>query len=373
MAEQHTHDIYLITCKVNNRKYVGAASKLSTNGKRWGTIGRWKSHIKSSFKVEDRAYNYEIHKAIREHGIESFEVQTICETSDPDTQEQYYIKHYNSLHPNGYNLTEGGKNGKHCEMINEKKRVERGEFSEESRQNMSEGQLGKRYTHEIDRKNAEDKELPKYISSIRRNNELLGYQVKKFPIGTDKKEYIYKTFKNKANPTAALQKAIEHLEQLKIQYAEKLEVKEDEKESKSKATAMNLPKFVYPTDDEKYFVKGLKDYGKVDIPRFDFENVDTAVAFIQEVAKYNDAKKLPFRWSLIMLSEDEKKSKVLEFIEKTTYAGIHNGYAVKFVEKYDEKDKPVKIVKTFVGPSPMEEKLAQATTYIQDIAISMSI
>jgi hypothetical protein len=355
-------EIYLVTCIETKLQYVGATQKWSSEKNiPWGIEQRWKCHI-SDAAIEQK-YNRNcslLHQDINKYGLESFIVEKIidCDLKEMDELEQKYIAEYNTIHPNGYNMSIGGKKTTFCEL---------------ARQNMSEGQLGKRYTHEIDRKNAEDKELPKYISSIRRNNELLGYQVKKFPIGTDKKEYIYKTFKNKANPTAALQKAIEHLEQLKIQYAEKLEVKEDEKESKSKATAMNLPKFVYPTDDEKYFVKGLKDYGKVDIPRFDFESVDTAVAFIQEVAKYNDAKKLPFRWSLIMLSEDEKKSKVLEFIEKTTYAGIHNGYAVKFVEKYDEKDKPVKIVKTFVGPSPMEEKLAQATTYIQDIAISMSI
>ena len=41
-------DIYLITNLKNNKKYVGQAAKILTNGKLWGYMGRWNSHIREA-------------------------------------------------------------------------------------------------------------------------------------------------------------------------------------------------------------------------------------------------------------------------------------------------------------------------------------
>lgn len=146
------------------------------------------------------------------YGPEDFIIEQIieCQAKDVDTMEQHYVALYNTQHPNGYNMSTGGKKTTFCEL---------------ARANMSAGKVGKRYRHEIERKHDEDEQLPKNIAAIRTNGKITGYQVKKFPIGIDKKEYIYKTFRNKNNPDEALQLAIAHLEQLKIQYQERLNIR----------------------------------------------------------------------------------------------------------------------------------------------------
>lgn len=58
--------------------------------------------------------------ALIKHGLENFKFQIICICFDEDCNnyEQYYIKHYNTIVPNGYNLQSGGNFSKqHPESI----------------------------------------------------------------------------------------------------------------------------------------------------------------------------------------------------------------------------------------------------------------
>ena len=52
--------------------------------------------------------NYPIHNAIAKYGIDNFDFEIIEWTGDYDNKEFYYIKKYNSISPNGYNLIDGG-------------------------------------------------------------------------------------------------------------------------------------------------------------------------------------------------------------------------------------------------------------------------
>ena len=104
--------IYLITNQINGKKYVGQTSR---------TINR-------RFWEHANNKNSLIGQAIRKYGQENFTIEKIdmCGTVEQANElEQYYIALYNTITPNGYNLTSGGQ---YCIP------------SEETHQNMSRGQ-----------------------------------------------------------------------------------------------------------------------------------------------------------------------------------------------------------------------------------------
>jgi hypothetical protein len=363
-------EVYVITCKTTKLQYVGAAKEyMGADKQNWGTKGRWTRHIYDSSNKERAGYNTEFYQAIRKYGKDDFEVKTICIVSIEDMydHEKHYIKTYNTLHPNGYNMTEGGKNGKHCEASNIKKLVVGRKYSEEDNRKKSERQLGTRFEQK-ERKNADDNHLPKNISAIRKDNILVGYQIKKFPVGIDKPEYIYKTFKNKSNPEIALEMAIENLETLKIDYIAKVENHKKDKQEQAKALEASLPENVYSIKSGEYFVKDMVDYKNDIIPKRDFKNMEDAVKFIKSVEDYNKEKKIPFDWSMINLSREEKDAMI--DIVKTTYAGVENGYRVRIITGYNEKRKPITRIENFTGTHlTMEKKYELAVQYVNQIKI----
>ena len=78
-----------------------------------------------------------VHRAIRKHGWDAFEVDVLEEAEDRDDldmAERFWIKTCNSLSPHGYNLEAGG--------------VQRNEISEQARANMSRGQTGRKASDE---------------------------------------------------------------------------------------------------------------------------------------------------------------------------------------------------------------------------------
>ena len=89
--------IYLITNLVNGKQYVGQSI---------GIAHRWIEHKNSK-------ENYPISKAIRKYGKDNFKFEIIenCLPKDLDEKEKYYIKKYNTITPNGYNITYGGNQG----------------------------------------------------------------------------------------------------------------------------------------------------------------------------------------------------------------------------------------------------------------------
>ena len=91
--------IYLITNQINQKKYIGQSRNIEN---------RWKDHRKSV--NNSRMYHYPLYRAIRKYGIENFSFQVIeqCKIEDLNKREQYYIKKFNTIVPNGYNQTLGG-------------------------------------------------------------------------------------------------------------------------------------------------------------------------------------------------------------------------------------------------------------------------
>lgn len=105
--------IYKITNLVTNKAYIGYSDKVEA---------RWcdHKHGKGSLLV---------YQAIKKYGIENLTFEVLAEASE--SEEDAYIQKYNSMSPNGYNLTPGGglppnHRGKtYAEIYGEEKAIEK--------------------------------------------------------------------------------------------------------------------------------------------------------------------------------------------------------------------------------------------------------
>lgn len=87
--------IYKVQNKINNKIYIGLTTKDLSK--------RIAEHIS-----ENKSY---FQKALNKYGIQSFTVEVIDSAESKEIlceKEKYWIQHYNSKAPNGYNLTDGG-------------------------------------------------------------------------------------------------------------------------------------------------------------------------------------------------------------------------------------------------------------------------
>ena len=302
--------IYIITNKINGKIYVGQAScYVSSNNNRWGSLGRWKSHVSEAIKNNDD-HCVLLNNAIRKYGVDNFDIKTIFKGnfSEINDKEVYYIQLFNSLTPNGYNLKTGGDKGKDSEDTKKKKSDAHigKEHSEKTKENISKGQIGNR-RNSMKRKNEEDNSLPKYICAKRNNNIIVSYSIRYFPIGINKAEYlppISFSISKYGSKELALKTAIEHLEEIKKKYnyiEENIKiVKTDDNiisanEKKEKHFKEKLPEYIYPiVEDSKikgYYVEGIVNkYGNF-FKRRDFIdntnrwNLDKAIKFV-DILKY---------------------------------------------------------------------------------------
>ena len=95
--------IYKITNKLNNKSYIGQSNN---------PMERWKQHKWRALQAIDKGKSA-IHDALREVGIDNFSFEIIGWFKDYNEKEKYYIKYFNSLVPNGYNIMEGGEEPPH--------------------------------------------------------------------------------------------------------------------------------------------------------------------------------------------------------------------------------------------------------------------
>lgn len=133
--------IYLITNKINGKKYVGQTQQSDIND-------RWCEHKRVSHHTLGRY----IYNAYKKHGIENFKFQIVCICFDSDCNkyEEFYIKKFDCLVPNGYNLMSGGGNFKHhpetikkmSESIKAYKKLHPQICSEETKKKLSEAFKG---------------------------------------------------------------------------------------------------------------------------------------------------------------------------------------------------------------------------------------
>jgi group I intron endonuclease len=89
--------IYKITNMVNGKIYIGQ----TTDWKR-----RFSEHKARGYGQES---NKILYLAFDKYGIENFNFEVIEECENYNEREKYWIKYYNCILPNGYNMTEGGE------------------------------------------------------------------------------------------------------------------------------------------------------------------------------------------------------------------------------------------------------------------------
>jgi len=92
--------IYLITNKINNKKYVG-----KTN---FSIEKRFREHCLESKK--ERSSDRPLYRAMNKYGIENFSISVIeeCLSKESSEKEIYWIGRFDSYGKNGYNATIGG-------------------------------------------------------------------------------------------------------------------------------------------------------------------------------------------------------------------------------------------------------------------------
>jgi group I intron endonuclease len=95
--------LYKITNKVDNKSYIGATIQHNYND-------RWRKHI-NCLKYKEGCPL--LKNAMKKYGTNQFEfkILIICFDDDVVKYEKEYIKKYNTLSPNGYNLLNGGQLG----------------------------------------------------------------------------------------------------------------------------------------------------------------------------------------------------------------------------------------------------------------------
>ncbi len=95
--------IYLITNTVNGKRYVGQTQREDIET-------RWRQHR----SIDTASIGRYISSAYKKYGIEQFKFQIICICFNEacNLLETEYIKKFNTLSPNGYNLKEGGNNSR---------------------------------------------------------------------------------------------------------------------------------------------------------------------------------------------------------------------------------------------------------------------
>ena len=92
--------IYKVTNKINNRCYIGQTIKTLKKRKQ--------KHLCS------KSDNNYFHNALKKYGSKNFNWEIIdncISKNELDEMEFHYIRQYNTLKPNGYNLTLGGAKG----------------------------------------------------------------------------------------------------------------------------------------------------------------------------------------------------------------------------------------------------------------------
>jgi group I intron endonuclease len=176
-----------------------------------------------------------LYAAIKKYGFDSFERKVIMECDDEDLNffEALYIKAYNSIAPNGYNLTSGGDSDYNT--------------STETKELIS----------KIVKQRWNISDLPMYIGTVRKDGTLIGYKVRHHPADPKQVKFI-----NQDNIAKALEDAKLYLDLLNSKKNETNieEIIDHSTGRRRKVEYKNNPKYLY-TIKEKGQLVGYKISG----------------------------------------------------------------------------------------------------------------
>ena len=94
--------IYMIRNIKNDKRYIGQSIQPVEK--------RFRQHIEAAYLQGRRAYNTCLSRAIRKYGADFFELGILANDvpdDDLDIVEAHYIDMYNTVAPNGYNISTG--------------------------------------------------------------------------------------------------------------------------------------------------------------------------------------------------------------------------------------------------------------------------
>jgi group I intron endonuclease len=159
--------VYLITNKVNGKKYVGQHS-----GEELSTY--WRHCVCAALRGStDKPFLY---NAVRKYGQENFEVQPLVQVSskwEMDLYERGLVKALQTRKPDGYNLTDGGDGQlgrspteETREKISKTKKAQNRHWSEEDKQWRREMSTGFRHSEETKKRMAEHIKTPEHCEKI---------------------------------------------------------------------------------------------------------------------------------------------------------------------------------------------------------------
>ncbi|MGL5934145.1 MAG: hypothetical protein ACRCZI_00830 [Cetobacterium sp.] len=106
----------MATCITTNKSYIGKTKSLRWNNNKWrphGYTRRWNNHLSEAIRNVKKNQCTYLNNAIRKYGKEDWTLQllTSCKLEDLNNYEVTHIKEYDTLYPNGYNLTSGADGG----------------------------------------------------------------------------------------------------------------------------------------------------------------------------------------------------------------------------------------------------------------------
>jgi len=130
-------EIYLITNKNNNKMYIGQTTSYYPCGRKGGYLYRWKRHIRNS---KNNIYETKaLTNAIKKYGEKSFKVELLllCDKNKADYFECRFIKLYNTICPNGYNIESGGTKNKKLHLNTRKIISSKNRFRYMSKKNIN--------------------------------------------------------------------------------------------------------------------------------------------------------------------------------------------------------------------------------------------
>lgn len=139
----------MITNKINRKRYIGqTVQKLEK---------RWLSHCNPN-NITKMIITRSIHK----YGKDNFEIKILAKCNsieEMNHRETYYIKLFNTLFPNGYNLDSGGSNKRTHQSTKDKlSKIHKGRKgnipSEETRKKLSKINTGKKYSEKTKQKHS---------------------------------------------------------------------------------------------------------------------------------------------------------------------------------------------------------------------------
>lgn len=381
MTNEKMGEVYIATCMSEGKSYVGSAY-CELNGEKWGHEKRWQRHV-----IEAKNPNAcdkhcrVLNEAINKYGEANFIVIQLGQfpLSELNDWEMSYIEIMNTLYPKGYNLMFGNQKCKESVQRIIAKRMENGyKHNDKTREKISVGQAGNR-REKKDRKYNDDTELPKYVTSIRENDKLIGYLVNNYPIGN--RQYTSKKFTSSfilSEDNLLLAKV--HLNVLIDKYPHNL--RDNPNDAKIEKIDLELPQFISEVIENNkvigYSVSNILDYKNNQYPPKNFkecneisDNLYDALLYMRKLIK--ETEDMKFMTTVKPEQNGLKRSNAVDN-HLPKHIGVERkngeiiGYVVNNYPFIDKDGKKKLIKKKFCSKRvPMSEKYKKVVTYLESL------